>query len=338
MAVYPLTDEFGEAQKNENLGRRRLVAQAAHLDRVSVSRHGELVRSRRATLGRGVGLMEVVAVPVQVVDDYRSFTAGAVTLRPGWPSCSGVASLLGRELAVVRVLGHDHTAVFGGGLADASVRRRRRRACRPRTRSSCCRRPSGSPRAQALRFSACTMVVGKQCVRVMLTRSHVHAILIRMTDTRALDAGRHLILIDIENLAGTASPRRKEVEAVVVGLREVVPGFDDDQKIVACSHHAAQTVAFSFPPARHLWRSGVDGADLALLDVLQNERVHERFERLTICSGDGIFTTSAAKLAGAGVEVAAVALPGHLAARLQLAARHASLLPVPLAAAAGSAS
>lgn len=30
MAVYPLTDEFGEAQKNVNLGRRRLVAQAAH--------------------------------------------------------------------------------------------------------------------------------------------------------------------------------------------------------------------------------------------------------------------------------------------------------------------
>lgn len=32
MAVYPLTDEFGEAQKNVNLGRRRLVAQAAHLE------------------------------------------------------------------------------------------------------------------------------------------------------------------------------------------------------------------------------------------------------------------------------------------------------------------
>lgn len=32
MAVYPLTDEFGEAQKNVNLGQRRLVAQAAHLE------------------------------------------------------------------------------------------------------------------------------------------------------------------------------------------------------------------------------------------------------------------------------------------------------------------
>lgn len=162
--------------------------------------------------------------------------------------------------------------------------------------------------------------------------------MIHMTNTRTHGAGRHLILIDIENLAGTASPTREEVEAVVEGLRDVVPGFDDDQKIVACSHHAAQIVAFSFPRARHLWRSGVDGADLALLDVLDNEHVEERFERLTICSGDGIFATSAAWLAGAGVEVAAVALPDHLAARLQLAALRVSLLPVLLEAAVGSAS
>jgi hypothetical protein len=182
------------------------------------------------------------------------------------------------------------------------------------------------------------MDAGKECVRVILTRSHVHSTLARMTNTRADSAGRHLILIDIENMAGTASPTREDVEMVVAGLREVVPGFDDDQKIVACSHHAAQIVAFSFPPARHLWRSGVDGADLALLDVLENERVDERFERLTICSGDGIFATSAAWLAGAGVHVTAVALPGHLAARLQLAAQLVSLLPAPLDAAAESAS
>lgn len=162
--------------------------------------------------------------------------------------------------------------------------------------------------------------------------------MVHMTNTRSHNAGRHLILIDIENLAGTASPTRGEVEAVVAGLRAVVPGFDDDQKIVACSHHAAPIVAFSFLRARHLWRSGVNGADRALLDVLHDERVDERFERVTICSGDGIFATCAAWLAGAGVQVAAVALPDHLAARLQLAVRHVSLLPVFLETAVGSAS
>ena len=89
---------------------------------------------------------------------------------------------------------------------------------------------------------------------------------------------------------------------------------------------------------RHLWRSGPDGADLALLDVLENERVDERFERVTICSGDGIFVPSAAWLAGADVDVTVVSLPGHLATRLQFAARNVTLLPVASVAETGTAS
>ena len=85
---------------------------------------------------------------------------------------------------------------------------------------------------------------------------------------------------------------------------------------------AAPSVAFAFPGARHLWRSGHDGADLALLDVLENERVDQRFGRVTLCSGDGIFAASAARLAGAGVNVTVVALKGHLAAQLVLAAHN----------------
>jgi hypothetical protein len=150
-----------------------------------------------------------------------------------------------------------------------------------------------------------------------------------MTNTRiAYKAGRQLILIDIENLTGTPSPTCEEVETAKAALRLVVHGFDDAQHIVACSHHAAPTVAFAFLRARHLWRSGPDGADLALLDVLENERVDERFERVTICSGDGIFTASTAWLAEADVDVTVVSLPGHLAARLQLAARDVTPLPV----------
>ena len=160
-----------------------------------------------------------------------------------------------------------------------------------------------------------------------------------MTNTRiAHKAGRQLILIDIENLTGTPSPTCDDVETAKAALRQVVPGFDDAQHVVACSHHAAPAVAFAFRSARHLWRSGPDGADLALLDVLENERVDERFERVTICSGDGIFAASAAWLAGADVDVTVVSLPGHLATRLQLAARNVTLLPVAAVAATGSAS
>ena len=160
-----------------------------------------------------------------------------------------------------------------------------------------------------------------------------------MTNTRsARKAGRQLILIDIENLTGTPSPTWEQVQTAKAALGQVVPGFDDAQHIVACSHHAAPTVAFAFRSARHLWRSGPDGADLALLDVLENERVGERFERVTICSGDGIFAESAAWLAKADVDVTVVSMAGHLAARLQLAARFVTLLPAAAVAAPGSAS
>lgn len=148
------------------------------------------------------------------------------------------------------------------------------------------------------------------------------------TDIAAL-RGRHLILIDIENLTATPSPTQTELEAAIAELRFAVPDFDDVQRVVACSHHAAATVAFAFRGARHIWRSGRDGADMALLDVLESERVAERYGRVTICSGDGIFAGTAAWLAGTGVDVTIVSLTGHLSTRLRLAARQITLLQAP---------
>jgi len=54
--------------------------------------------------------------------------------------------------------------------------------------------------------------------------------------------------------------------------------------------------------------------------------VHERFERVSICSGDGIFAPVAAWHGGVDVDVTVVSLHGHLAARLRLAVRHVTLL------------
>lgn len=159
-----------------------------------------------------------------------------------------------------------------------------------------------------------------------------------MTNTqRAHRKGRHLILVDIENLVASPNPTVGEVETAVTALHGALPDFDAAQSIVACSHHAAPTVAFAFPRARHLWRSGPDGADLALLDVLDREQVDERFEFVTICSGDGIFAASASSLAAVGVDVTVVSLKAHLSARLELAARHVLVL-APMASLASSGS
>lgn len=159
--------------------------------------------------------------------------------------------------------------------------------------------------------------------------------MIHMTNTNRLALqDRHLILIDIENLTATPSPTQTELETAIAELRFAVPDYDDVQRVVACSHHAAATVAFAFPKARHIWRSGRDGADMALLDVLESEGVAERYERVTICSGDGIFADMAALLAGKGVVVTVVSVAGHLSTRLRLAARQIALLQAPAAATA----
>ena len=147
-----------------------------------------------------------------------------------------------------------------------------------------------------------------------------------------------MVLIDIENIAATPSPSEDQVVTAMQFLREVVPGFDTAQRVVGCIHRAAVAVGCVCRTERRLWRSGPDGADLALLEVLQNERVDDRFEYVTVCSGDGIFAQSVARLAGNGVDVSVVAVDGHLAARLQLAARRVTYLPSVAALTFGNAS
>ena len=141
-------------------------------------------------------------------------------------------------------------------------------------------------------------------------------------------SSRHLVLIDVENMAAKSSPTARDAREVRAHLRLAIPDFDTAQRIVACSHHAARKVAFAFPRARHLWQSGQDGADLALRDVLENEHVDRRFGRVTLCSGDGIFAASIAALGGADVDTTVVAWRGRLARALELAARHVVWLPV----------
>jgi len=147
-----------------------------------------------------------------------------------------------------------------------------------------------------------------------------------MTNTQTRRCGRHLVLVDIENIAGTPAPSPDAVRVAIADLEESVPGFRSAQKVWACSHRAAQTVAFAAFPDRQLWRSGPDGADRALLEVLDGERIAERYERVTVCSGDGIFADSIARLVGHGVTVEVTARRGHVSGRLRLAAHHVNYL------------
>lgn len=131
---------------------------------------------------------------------------------------------------------------------------------------------------------------------------------------------RGLHLIDIENLTGGSKPSFDQIRAVqdIYAGRLRVGALD--QVVVASSHLTLLSAALGWPHARYRIRSGRDGADLELLDVLEHEEVAARFACVIIGSGDGAFARAAASLAVAGVRVTVVSRRDSLSARLAIAA------------------
>jgi uncharacterized LabA/DUF88 family protein len=140
---------------------------------------------------------------------------------------------------------------------------------------------------------------------------------------------RHLVLVDVENMACSASPSALEVHDVEQRLRRVITDLEGCQCIVACSHRSAGAVSFGFRPGLRRWKSGSDGADLALVNEMADLRVMQRFERVTVCSGDGIFTESVAALNALGIDTTVVSVRGGLSRRLGAVAKHVVLVEPP---------
>lgn len=148
----------------------------------------------------------------------------------------------------------------------------------------------------------------------------------RQTGGRRLFPARRLHLVDIENLAGASLPSLSQVrEALSLYANRLAFGTMD-QVEVASSHLTLLNAALGWPHARYRIRSGPDGADLALLDVLRHENVASRFTHVTIASGDHLFAEEAANLAVRGVWVTVVSRRRSLSPRLALAAREVIFL------------
>lgn len=144
---------------------------------------------------------------------------------------------------------------------------------------------------------------------------------------------RRLHLVDIENLTGNPRPSLSQVRQAL-GLYTACLAFGAmDQAEVASSHLTLLNAALGWPHAHYRIRSGPNGADLALLDVLQHENVAKRFTHVAIGSGDHLFAEEAARLAALGVWVTVVCRPGSLSPRLALAAREVIFLDIAAAAA-----
>lgn len=143
-----------------------------------------------------------------------------------------------------------------------------------------------------------------------------------MDEIKLAERGRRALhLVDIENLAGGAHSSPEEMRSAITKYIRVAGFGAGDQMVVASSHHAAGAAWFAAPRrARRLVRSGPDGADLALLDELTDERLVGRYERVVIGSGDGVFAESTARLHHLVEAVTVVApCPESLSKRLRMA-------------------
>lgn len=119
---------------------------------------------------------------------------------------------------------------------------------------------------------------------------------------------RTLYVVDVENMAGSADLSVRDVAIVKQRLLAAVPTSPGDQTVLAISHHNGEAALFGWKvSAERKFRSGRDGADLALLESIQDTRwVADRFDRVVIASGDHAFALTARALRTAGLDVLVV--------------------------------
>jgi len=131
--------------------------------------------------------------------------------------------------------------------------------------------------------------------------------------------GRRLIAVDIENVIG-GTVRPAQARQARSEITTVLGSRDTDQLVIGVSPCNLLSCWTVWPGPRYVVRSGKDGADLALLEVLTDENIEARFDEVVLISGDGIFTDAAADLGSHGVRVTVLANPGRLSTDLWLAA------------------
>ncbi|PPH30322.1 NYN domain-containing protein [Rathayibacter sp. AY1F9] len=134
---------------------------------------------------------------------------------------------------------------------------------------------------------------------------------------------RRLVLIDIENIVGGGVSRSSQLQVAQEAIRETIGQRPDDLVVLGCGRFSVDIVGFEWQgPRRLVFRPGRDGADLELLEVLETERVEERFEQVVLVSGDGIFTDAVSRLGAGNVDVTVVSRPDACSRALRMAAAH----------------
>lgn len=139
--------------------------------------------------------------------------------------------------------------------------------------------------------------------------------------TRKPAFGRRIVLIDIENIVGGGVLMPEQVQAAQAAIAAAVVPRNDDQVVIACGRFSIDVVGFEWRgPRRLVFRAGMNGADLELLDILETERVGDRFAEIVLVSGDGIFAEVVSRL-GLHADVSVASRTESCSRRLRMAAK-----------------
>lgn len=135
--------------------------------------------------------------------------------------------------------------------------------------------------------------------------------------------------VDLENACGGAGlvpARQREILGCLAGL----PRFGPTLTTVATGPmavHGASSLLWDWRPCRYLRGRGLNGADTALIEAIEDDRAAERFSHVVIVSGDHIFEPTVRHLRRRGVHTTVVARPSALSRRLARAASTVVALP-----------
>jgi len=134
--------------------------------------------------------------------------------------------------------------------------------------------------------------------------------------------------IDIENLVGCGKVNHDQVVWARTQFEATTNPGALDLVTVGCDAINAFEVKLVFGGARIVCGHGPDGADLALLEAMQDDLASALpASRITVGSGDHIFAPLLSSMATQGIITRVVGIAGHTSARLRIAAHHTTLLP-----------
>ena len=113
----------------------------------------------------------------------------------------------------------------------------------------------------------------------------------------------------------------EQVQAAQAAIAAAVVPRNDDQVVIACGRFSVDVVGFEWRgPRRLVFRAGMNGADLELLEILETEGVGDRFAEIVLVSGDGIFAEVVSRL-GLHADVTVASRAESCSRRLRMAAK-----------------